>query len=86
MQGPIRAAVEALNSNYVLTYAQNVGSNFLLLSFCQDTIPRTFSIHRLFICKSCKAHIWQVLGEYQCIFNEFPVLFPVEDRLHLSSS
>ena len=22
----------------------------------------------------------QVLGEYQCIFYEFPVLFPVEDR------
>ena len=46
----------------------------------------TFSIHRLFICKICKSHIWQDLGEYQCIFTEFPVLFPVEDRLHFSSS
>ena len=55
-------------------------------SLCQDINPRTFSIHRLFICKISKSHIWQDLGEYQCIFTEFPFWFPVEDRLHFSSS
>ena len=65
--------------NYqLLTYAQNVGSNSILLSLCQDIIPMTFSIHRLFICKICKSHIWQDLERFHLLlFSIKDSIFPI---------